>query len=71
MEITQDTSQKQSKAILLRLTPEIYDKCKAISEKANRPLSQILRKMIEGALKEGVEVVPPLIAPDGAPPETS
>lgn len=60
MEITQDTSQKQSKAILLRLSPSIYESCKAISDKANRPLSWILRKMIEEKLAEGVEVVPPV-----------
>jgi predicted DNA-binding protein len=57
--IEQNTTEKVTKAVLLRLSEKTYDQCKALSDQANKPLSAVLRHLIEGALAEGVEVVPP------------
>jgi predicted DNA-binding protein len=58
-QIEKNTSDKVAKAILLRLSDKTYEECKALSEKANKPLSAVIRQIIEGALAEGIEVVSP------------
>jgi len=59
MDIQQATNEKQVKTIMLRLTPSVYDQCKVLAKRARRPLAAICREIIEGALSEGIQVVPP------------
>ena len=59
MDIEQSTDEKQVKTVMLRLTPKVYEQCKVLAKKARRPLAAVCREIIEGALSEGVQVVPP------------
>lgn len=57
MEIT-EASAKQSKTILLRLSPTVYTQVVKLAQKAHKPPAVLVREMIMGALAEGVEIVP-------------
>ena len=68
MEIQQATDQKPTKMIMLRLTPEVYDRCRSLSKKTKLPLATLCRTIIEGALAEGIDVVPagaPVVVANG------
>ena len=44
---------------MLRLTPDVYDQLKVLARKARLPLAGFCRTIIENALAEGVQIVPP------------
>jgi predicted DNA-binding protein len=58
MEIRQATDQRQTKTIMLRLTPDTYDRCRSLSKKTKLPIATLCRTIIENALAEGIDVVP-------------
>ena len=53
-----EASAKQSKMILLRLTPTVHTQVVKIAQKAHKPVAVIVRQIVEGALAEGIEIVP-------------
>lgn len=44
--------------VMVRLTPMIYDQCRSLAKRTKLPMAVLCRQIIEGALAEGIDVVP-------------
>jgi hypothetical protein len=58
MQIKQATSQRQDKTIMLRVTPDSYEKIRQLAKRARQPVAALCRLIIEGAIEEGIQIIP-------------
>jgi len=57
MKVAEDL-ERETKSIMVRVRPTSFAELVKLAKKAGMPVATLCRRLIEGALEEGVEIVP-------------
>jgi len=57
MKVEEDL-ERETKSIMVRVRPRSFTQLVTLAKKAGMPVATLCRRLIEGALEEGVEIVP-------------